>query len=129
MNIDEVYRRYQKLQAWVGWTDECARRVAARVELLTPHLPALIDDFCDDIERQPHARKVITGGQAQIQRLKGTLIQWLRDLLSGRYDREHVARAIVEKNGGTLRAPSEPGRSSTFTVFLQAYANEGKQES
>ncbi len=92
MNIDEVYRRYQELQAWVGWTDECARRVAATAELLAPHLTALIDDFYDEISRHPNARKVITGGQQQIERLKGTLIQWLRELLGGRYDRDHVAR-------------------------------------
>jgi two-component system NtrC family sensor kinase len=67
-------------------------RVAATAELLTPYLPALIDDFYEEIDRHPNARKVITGGQAQIKRLKGTLIQWLRELLSGRYDREHVAR-------------------------------------
>jgi signal transduction histidine kinase len=92
VNIDEIYRRYQELQAWVGWTEESARRVAATAELLEPHLIPLIDDFYDEIGRHPNARKVITGGEAQINRLKGTLIQWLRELLAGRYDREYVAR-------------------------------------
>lgn len=92
MNIEDIYRRYQELQVWVGWTEESARRVAATVELITPHLVALIDDFYDEIGRHPNARKVITGGQAQIERLKGTLRQWLRELLSGRYDRDYVAR-------------------------------------
>ncbi|HEY7428023.1 MAG TPA: protoglobin domain-containing protein [Gemmataceae bacterium] len=92
MNIDQVYRRYQELQVWVGWTEEAARRVAATADLLAPHLTALIDDFYDEIGRHPNARKVITGGQAQINRLKGTLIQWLRELLAGRYDQQYVAR-------------------------------------
>jgi signal transduction histidine kinase len=92
VDIDQVYRRYQELQAWVGWTDESARRVAATADLLTPHLVTLVDDFYDEIDRHPNSRKVITGGQAQINRLKGTLIQWLRELLSGRYDRDYVAR-------------------------------------
>ena len=92
MNIEEIYRRYQELQAYVGWTDESAKRVAATAELLAPHLTALIDDFYEEIGRHPNARKVITGGQAQINRLKGTLIQWLRELLAGRYDKEYVAR-------------------------------------
>jgi two-component system, NtrC family, sensor kinase len=92
VNIDEVYRRYQELQAWVGWTDDSARRVAATAELLAPHFTALIDDFYDEIGRHPNARKVITGGQAQIERLRGTMIQWLRELLGGRYDRDYVAR-------------------------------------
>jgi two-component system, NtrC family, sensor kinase len=35
---------------------------------------------------------VITGGADQIARLKGTLVEWLRQLLGGPYDREYVAR-------------------------------------
>jgi signal transduction histidine kinase len=92
VNIEDIYWRYQELQAWVGWTEEAAQRVAATAELLTPHFPALIDDFYDEIGRHPNARKVITGGQAQINRLKGTLIQWLRELLAGCYDQRYVAR-------------------------------------
>jgi signal transduction histidine kinase len=42
--------------------------------------------------RHAGAQKVITGGLQQIERLKGTLIQWLRELLSGRYDADYVAR-------------------------------------
>jgi len=40
-----------------------------------------------------------------------------------------IARAIVEKNGGTLQVASEPGRGSTFTVFLQAHAPKDEPES
>src|SRR5215207_4150313 len=36
--------------------------------------------------------KVITGGPAQVERLKGTLIAWLRELLSGQYGRDYVVR-------------------------------------
>jgi len=92
VDIEDIYRRYQELQVWVGWTDEDAQRVAATAELVAPHLVALIDDFYDEIGRHPNARKVITGGQAQIERLKGTLRQWLRELVAGRYDRNYVAR-------------------------------------
>jgi signal transduction histidine kinase len=92
MNPEETYRRYQELQTWVGWSEDAARRVASVAGLLEPHLPALVDDFYDEIQRHPNAVKVITGGPQQIQRLKGTLIQWLRELLGGRYDQEYVAR-------------------------------------
>jgi hypothetical protein len=92
MNPDDSFRRYQELQTYVGWTDEAARRVAATAELLDPYLPALIDDFYAEIERHAAASKVITGGQAQIERLKGTLVDWIRELLCGRYDRDYVAR-------------------------------------
>jgi signal transduction histidine kinase len=92
MNADERYRRYQELQQYVGWTDDDARRVRSAAALLEPHFPALIDDFYAEIERHPEARKVITGGVAQIDRLKGTLLGWLRELFAGSYDREYVAR-------------------------------------
>ncbi len=36
-----------------------------------------------------------------------------------------IARSIVEKNQGTLRVASEPGRGSTFTIRLTASAADG----
>jgi two-component system, NtrC family, sensor kinase len=92
MDSDALYRRYQELQQYVGWTEEDAQRVHAVAAALDPSLPALVEDFYDEIDRHPNARKVITGGVAQIERLKGTLQRWLRDLLAGPYDREYVAR-------------------------------------
>jgi signal transduction histidine kinase len=92
MNIDRLFDRYQELQAYVGWTDEDARRIRDATAVLEPHLPILIDDFYAEIERHPGARKVITGGQAQIERLKGTLLRWVQELLSGRYDDAYVTR-------------------------------------
>src|SRR5262249_38891992 len=92
MNTDEPYRRYQELQACVRGTAEAPRQVRAGAALVEPHLPALVNDFYAEIERHPDARKVITGGAEQIERLKGTLLTWLRELLCGRYDADYVAR-------------------------------------
>jgi two-component system NtrC family sensor kinase len=86
------YDRYRELQSYVGWTDDDVRRLLAVSSLLEPYLGPLIDDFYDEIERHAGARKVITGGQEQIARLKGTLVQWIRELLAGRYDEEYVRR-------------------------------------
>jgi signal transduction histidine kinase len=92
MSPDELFGRYRELQEYVGWTDEDARRVAAAAPLVEPALASLIDDFYAEIERHAGAVKVITGGREQIERLKGTLRGWLRELLSGRYDAAYVAR-------------------------------------
>jgi len=92
MNPDELYHRYQEFQVYVGWTEQDAGRVQAIASLLQSSLPALIDDFYAEIERHPAARRVITGGQQQVERLKGTLLAWIRELLSGPYDREYVVR-------------------------------------
>jgi two-component system sensor kinase FixL len=92
MNPDDLFRRYQELQQYVGWTEDDAREIQAVAALLEPHLPALVDDFYAEIDRHPEARKVITGGVSQVARLKGTLIKWLQELLRGPYDADYVAR-------------------------------------
>src|SRR5262245_45726933 len=92
MTPDLVYRRYQEMQGYVGWTDADAQRVRAIAALVEPHLRELVDDFYAEIQRHPDAARVITGGAAQIERLKGTLTQWLRELVSGTYDANYVAR-------------------------------------
>ena len=92
MPWDKIYRLYQELQAYVGWTEDDARRVGAIAALVEPHVVALIDDFYEEIDRHPEARKVITGGAAQVARLKQTLRAWLRDLVAGRYDKDYVSR-------------------------------------
>ena len=92
MGTARRYERYRELQAYVGWGDEDAARVVATAALLEPYLPGLIDEFYAEIERHPDARKVITGGPEQVQRLKGTLIRWVRELLGGVYDEGYVER-------------------------------------
>jgi two-component system, NtrC family, sensor kinase len=92
MSSAQRFERYRELQSYVGWTDDDVQRLRALAPLIEPFLGPLIDDFYDEIERHPSARKVITGGPAQIERLKGTLIQWIRELFTGRYDEAYVAR-------------------------------------
>jgi signal transduction histidine kinase len=92
MDTDRLFSRYRELQSYVGWTVADVERIVAAAPLLEPCLHELVDDFYAEIERHPAARKVITGGQAQIDRLKGTLVQWIRELLAGEYDADYVAR-------------------------------------
>ncbi len=86
------YQRYQELQRYVSWSDDDATRIAAAWPLVEPHLPALVQDFYDQIEHHPDAKRVITGGAEQVERLKQTLMGWLRELFSGRYDIAYVRR-------------------------------------
>lgn len=80
------------MQGYVSWTDEDAARVHSVGPLVTPQFATLVDDFYAEIQRHPDATKVITGGNEQINRLKKTLIRWLEELFSGRYDQEYVER-------------------------------------
>lgn len=92
MITDCLFDRYRELQSYVSWTEDDARRIEAVASLLDPDLPALVDDFYAQIERHPAAFNVIRGGQPQIDRLKATLLQWVRELFAGRYDESYVDR-------------------------------------
>ena len=59
---------------------------------MLPILPDLIEDFYNQILTNAHTRTAITGGEAQVQRLKGTLYDWLVELLEGPYDANYVQR-------------------------------------
>ena len=123
MNIEDIYRRYQELQVWVGWTEESARRVAATAELLTPHLTALIDDFYDEIGRHPNARKVITGGQAQINRLTAEQRQrifepFFTTKTKGTGLGRAIAQRILEAHGGRIAVGTPPGPGAEIQLLL-----------
>jgi hypothetical protein len=61
-----LFSRYQELQRYAAWSADGAARVHTLAPLLQSHLPALVEDFYEEIERHPDAAKVITGGQEQI---------------------------------------------------------------
>ena len=90
MDQQHLFERYQDLQKYVGWTEADAHRIQAVATLIEPHIPALIDDFYAEIKRHPAASKVITGGEAQVERLKETLRAWLARLFTGVYDSNYV---------------------------------------
>lgn len=92
MNKQQIFHRYQELQRYVGWTADDAVIAHALLPLAEPGFVNLVEDFYAEIEQHPAARAVITGGMVQIERLKGSLVIWLRELLSGQYDADYVYR-------------------------------------
>lgn len=92
METSFIIERYRTLQRYIGWTEEDGQRVHATQAILLPHLGPVIEDFYATIEQFPEALKVITGGAAQIERLKKTLLTWVSELLSGPYDIDYILR-------------------------------------
>jgi PAS domain S-box-containing protein len=92
MSADELFARYRDLQRYVGWTDRDAANVRAVASVVGAGLHELIDDFYAELRQHPETINVITGGDAQIERLKASLRAWLSDSLSGKYDQQYVAR-------------------------------------
>lgn len=89
-SMDVLVRRYRELREYVELTDADVAAAVATWPLVQPHLAELVDDFYDEILKHPEAAAVIRGGQAQVDRLKSTLQQWLRELFEGTYDEQFV---------------------------------------
>src|SRR6516165_4973926 len=92
MDLQMLFQRYQDYQSYVGWSAADEERVRAAGGILRPQLQPLIEDFYDEISRHAETRKILEQGQTMVERLKEALGQWLRELLSGPYDREYVGR-------------------------------------
>lgn len=91
MDAERLFARYQDLQRYVGWTPDDAGRAARLEPTIAPFIGEVIDDFYDEVQRHAETRQVLKGGDAQVQRLKGTLRAWLAQLFSGQYDAHYVA--------------------------------------
>lgn len=89
---ETLFERYQELVRYVGWSEADAGRVQALAPRVRPAFARLVDDFYEEIDRHPQARQVITGGSAQVARLKGTLTGWLEEMFRGPYDQAYVER-------------------------------------
>jgi two-component system sensor histidine kinase HydH len=87
---------FDSLKEYVGFTDETSAALRRLHPLVQPHFGAIVEDFYRAIESHEGARAAITGGAAQIARLKQTLTRWLDTLLLGPHDHNyHDMRARI----------------------------------
>src|SRR5438105_15785235 len=77
---------FSSIKSYVGFGDASSVALREFHSVAAPHFQRIIDDFYATIEAHPGARTAITGGAAQIERLKGTLVRWLDTLLRGPHD-------------------------------------------
>jgi two-component system, NtrC family, sensor histidine kinase HydH len=82
----------RSLKTYVDFTDESSALLRQARPIVAPHVSRIIDDFYATIEAHPGARQAITGGKAQIERLKRTLERWLDEMLLGPHDEDYLAR-------------------------------------
>jgi len=82
----------ENVKAYVGFDDEASAALREAHPLVAPHFGAIVDDFYDTIEAHPGARAAITGGAAQIQRLKGSLLHWIDEIFRGPHDEAYFQR-------------------------------------
>jgi signal transduction histidine kinase len=77
---------FDSLKNYVGFTPDSSDALRELHPLAQPFFGPIVDDFYDAIEAHPDARGAITGGHAQIERLKQTLLRWLDKMLLGPHD-------------------------------------------
>ncbi len=82
---------FDGLKQYVGFTAATSAALARLHPIARPRFGAIVDDFYEAIEAHPEARVAITGGPAQIARLKQTLTAWLDRLLLGPHDEDYYA--------------------------------------
>ena len=80
---------FQSLKEYVGFTEASSAALRELHPMVQPSFVSIVDDFYAAIEAHPSANAAITGGPAQIERLKQTLIRWLDSLLLGPHDEAH----------------------------------------
>lgn len=76
--------------------------------LFHDHLPAVIDEFYARIEEHPGAVAVISGGAAQIERLKQTLLKWLATFFRGPWDEAYFDhRSAIGRRHVAIQLPQQ----------------------
>ena len=84
---------FDELKRYVGFTFDDEKRLSAMFPRLEPHFQAIIDDFYAHILNHSGARSAITGGDAQVERLKGTLVVWLGRVFRGPWDHAYFEQS------------------------------------
>ena len=82
----------ENLKLYVGFDAASSAALREAHPLVAPHFGPIIDDFYATIEAHPGARAAITGGAAQIQRLKGSLLKWIDEVFLGPHDEAYFER-------------------------------------
>ncbi|HZU98249.1 MAG TPA: protoglobin domain-containing protein [Planctomycetota bacterium] len=99
--LDEVKR-------YVDFREEDARTLLALRPMLEANAAPVLDVFYGRILEHPRASRAITGGTAQVERLKTTLRTWLIELASGVYDGGYLAkRAAIGRRHVVIGLPQE----------------------
>jgi two-component system sensor histidine kinase HydH len=99
-HIFDEMKRYMRF----GSTEEQA--LCELGPLIEPHIGLVIDEFYARIEEHPGAMAVISGGAAQVQRLKQTLRQWLAELFVGPWDLSYFEhRALIGRRHVVIQLP------------------------
>ena len=85
---------YEELKTYINFTDEDAQRIMALLPIVEDHFPDIVNTFYTDLWAMPKTRRLFKD-EEQVERLRGTLGRWLRELFVGTYGHEYFKRRAI----------------------------------
>ncbi len=99
---------FDELKRYVDFSAADEARLRAIGPRAAPHIPRIADDFYAHILDHPGARLAITGGDAQVERLKVTLQRWMEGLFTGPWDHDYYElRARIGRRHVAINLPQQ----------------------
>ena len=83
---------FDDVKRYVDFGDRDTEALQAFLPLARPHFPGISSHFYARILEHPAANGAIRGGEAQVERLKQTLIMWMESGLAGPHDEAFLLR-------------------------------------
>ncbi len=81
---------FEELKVFLRFGPADAANLRSLAEPAERLLPAVVERFYDVVLADPRARSVLSGGDAQVERLRETLTDWLGGLFGGVYDSAYL---------------------------------------
>lgn len=82
---------WEEMKSYVGLDEQDLARLHTLLPFVEPRLTAIVDHFYATIERFPNAASVLEN-PAQTERLKQSLIRFIREMLTGPFDEGYYQR-------------------------------------
>jgi signal transduction histidine kinase len=83
---------FEDMKRYVGFNEADILALTQLKPLLLPHLPTVVDVFYDTLARHPLAMAVFDGDAGRFERLKESLLLWLKEIFGGLYDDNYFDR-------------------------------------
>jgi PAS domain S-box-containing protein len=115
---------FEELKRYVRFGPADSAALAAFGAVAEPHLPHVVDQFYERIREHEDAHAVVQD-EAQLARLKSTLLAWLRSLCAGPHDEAYFEnRCRIGRTHVRIGLPQRymPSAMSVVRVELQAIA-------
>ncbi len=83
---------FEEVTSYIGFDSRDSARLREFLPTAAPHFERISEHFYERILNHPQAHEAISGGAEQIERLKQTLVEWMRTGLEGPHDEEFCNR-------------------------------------